>query len=335
MTNWYFTTPSSPDSFEISRHDACDISAAMRRGTITPVIPMLTFGVLITSISALPLTISPGSGSAPAPPVSVVQPAVITRPSAVLEDSLVVAWYGNPWNGKMGILGRLQGPALAQGLKQQANAYTKVTKKNVVAAYELIAVVAQAQPGTDGMYRRRETRAVIERTIREARAAGFKTILDVQTGRSTVLNELAYIAPYLAEPDVYLALDPEFSMGTDGVPGRRIGTMFASEVNDAIGVLETIIERHHLPPKLLIVHQFTTGMLPDKDAIWTSPVLDIVLDMDGFGSPALKRHTYKTVLRQKELEYTGFKLFYIQDTDMLEPAQVLALDPPPAVVIYQ
>ncbi|MGE5816069.1 MAG: hypothetical protein ACM36C_16385, partial [Acidobacteriota bacterium] len=262
-------------------------------------------------------------------------PAAIVRPAAVLEDSLLIAWYGNPWNGKMGILGRLQGAALAQGLRQQANAYAKVTKKNIVAAYELIAVVAQGQPGSDGMYRRRESREVIERTIRDARAAGFRTILDIQTGRSTVLNELTYIAPYLAEPDVYLALDPEFSMGADGVPGRRIGTMYASEVNDAIGVLETIIERHHLPPKVLIVHQFTTGMLPDKEEIWTSPVLDIVLDMDGFGSPALKRHTYRTVLRQKELEYPGFKLFYIQDTEMLEPAQVLALNPPPAVVIYQ
>lgn len=235
----------------------------------------------------------------------------------------------------MGILGRLQGAALADGLKQQANAYTRVTKKQVIAAYELIAVVAQGQRGSDGMYRRRESREVIERTIRDARAAGFKTILDVQTGRSTVLSELAYLAPYLAEPDVYLALDPEFSMGVDGVPGRRIGTMYATEVNDAIGVLETIIERHNLPPKVLMVHQFTTGMLPDKEEIWTSPVLDIVLDMDGFGSPALKRHTYKTVLRQAQLEYTGFKLFYIQDTDMLQPAQVLALNPPPAVVIYQ
>jgi hypothetical protein len=306
----------------------------MRRGTITPVISMLLFGVLITSISALPLTIAP-AGSAPAPHDPVAQPAAIARPAAILEDSLLVAWYGNPWNGRMGILGRLQGAALAEGLRQQAGEYGKLTNKAVIAAYELIAVVAQGSPGVDGMYRRRESRQVIERTIRDARAAGFKTILDVQTGRSTVLNELSYLAPYLAEPDVHLALDPEFSMGEDGVPGRRIGTMWASEVNDAIGVLETLIERHHLPPKVLIVHQFTTGMLPDKEAIWTSPVLDIVLDMDGFGPPALKRHTYRTVLRQKELEYTGFKLFYIQDTNILQPEQVLALDPPPAVVIYQ
>jgi hypothetical protein len=262
-------------------------------------------------------------------------PPNVRTPSSILDTHLLVAWYGNPWTGRMGILGRMSGTALADGLKRQAAAYAAVTHKRVLPAYELIAVVAQGQPGKDGRYRRRESRDVIDRMLREARAAGFKLVLDIQTGRSTVLNELAFLAPYLAEPDVYLALDPEFSMGTDGVPGRRIGQMMASEVNDAIAVLEYLIDRHNLPPKILIVHQFTTAMLPDKEKIWSSTDLDVVLDMDGFGSPALKRNTYGTVLRQQSLEFTGFKLFYIQDTNILQPSQVLALTPQPAVIIYQ
>ena len=294
---------------------------------------MIGFSGVIAVLSVLPLWAPHPGPRVPRPrPVS-AEP--IAHPPSVLHSNLLVSWYGNPWTGRMGILGRLQGTALAEGLARQASEYAKVTNKTVMPAYELIAVVAQAQPGADGLYRRRETRDVIERTIRDARAAGFKIILDVQTGRSTVLAELSYLAPYLAMPDVYLALDPEFSMGSDGVPGRRIGTMRGDEVNDAIGVLEQLIERYGLPPKVLIVHQFTTGMLPDKEAIWTSPVLDIVLDMDGFGSPGLKVNTYRTVLRQRQLEFTGFKLFYLQDTNLLEPAQVLALTPPPAVVIYQ
>ena len=120
-----------------------------------------------------------------------------------------------------------------------------------------------------------------------------------------------------------------------GFRGDVIGTMRASEVNDAILVLEQLQDRYHLPPKVLIVHQFTTGMLPDKEKIWESDVVDIVLSADGFGSQALKRNTYGAVLRQHSLEFSGFKLFYIQDTDLLKPAQVLALTPPPAVVIYQ
>ena len=254
---------------------------------------------------------------------------------SVLEKNLLVTWYGNPWSKRMGILGRLEGNALAEGLKRQAAGYAAATRKAVLPAYELVAIVAQPLPGRDGRYRRRESRYVIDRMLRAARAAGFKLILDVQTGRSTVLDELSYLAPYLQEPDVYLALDPEFSMGTDGVPGKRIGVMRADEVNDAIGVLEYLQARHQLPPKVLIVHQFTTGMLPDKDRIWTSAAVDIVLAADGFGSPALKRHTYATVLRQRSLAFSGFKLFYIQDSDLLQPSQVLELTPPPAVIIYQ
>lgn len=304
----------------------------MRRARLVNVLPLGSFSIVTSVLVAVPLWLPP-LGPSPKPRPSAPPPAA--HPRAVLDTSILITWYGNPWTGRMGILGRLEGEALADGLRRQAAEYSKVTSKKVLPAYELIAVVAQGQAGPDGRYRRRETRDVIERTLRAARSAGFKLVLDIQTGRSTVLDELAYLAPYLAEPDVYLALDPEFSMGRDGVPGRRIGTMRASEVNDAIGVLETLIGRHHLPPKVLIVHQFTTGMLPDKEAIWGSDKLDIVLDMDGFGSPELKRHTYRTVLRQRELEYTGFKLFYIQDTNILQPAQVVALNPSPAVVIYQ
>ena len=124
----------------------------------------------------------------------------------------------------MGVLGRLRGQELAEGLKKQAAAYAKVSNKQVLPAYELIATVAQPQPGADGRYRRRESREVIDRMLRDARAAGVKLILDVQTGRSTVMDEVLYLLPYLEQPDVYLALDPEFSMGADEVPGRRIGT---------------------------------------------------------------------------------------------------------------
>ena len=271
----------------------------------------------------------------PALPVAPSKAPPATERSSVLDSHLLVTWYGSPWSGRMGILGRLKGQALADGLKQQADAYAKVSRKPVLLAYELVAVVGQPQAGRDGMYRRRESRQVIDRMLREARAAGARLILDVQTGRSSVMDEVLYLLPYLEQPDVYLALDPEFSMGIDGIPGRRIGSMPAREVNDAIALLELLIYRRNLPSKVLIVHQFTIDMLPDKERIDTSPVLDVVLDVDGFGSPALKRSTYRTVLRQHALPFTGFKLFYLQDTNLLEPSQVLALNPSPALIIYQ
>ncbi len=235
----------------------------------------------------------------------------------------------------MGILGRLSDEELVAGLKKQAAAYAAVSDKHVIPAYELVTIIGQPQPGRDGMYRRRESYAVIDRLLRAARAAGFKLILDVQTGHSSVLAELSYLSRYLQEPDVYLALDPEFSMGDGGVPGTRIGTMRADEINDAIDVLEYVQERYRLPRKVLMVHQFTMAMLPDKEKIWSSSTVDIALIADGFGGPALKRHTYSMVLKQHALAYSGFKLFYIQDTDLLQPSQVVALSPAPSVVIYQ
>jgi hypothetical protein len=255
--------------------------------------------------------------------------------ASFLDRNLLVTWYGNPWSGRMGILGRLEDQALAEGLKKQAAAYAAVTQKRVIPAYELVTIIGQPLPGRDGRYRRRESYDVIDRMLRAARAAGFKLILDVQTGHSTVLSELSYLSRYLQEPDVYLALDPEFSMGDGGVPGRLIGTMRADEINDAINVLEYVQERYRLPRKVLMVHQFTMAMLPDKESIWSSRAIDIVLVADGFGPPALKRHTYSMVLRQHAPPFSGFKLFYIQDTDLLQPSQVLALSPAPSVVIYQ
>ena len=304
----------------------------MRR---VPYVLVVLLAVPLALFAAADTVSTPAPPGAPKPFARPAVPPRLAQPGSVLEKSLLVTWYGNPWSERMGILGRLDGNALAEGLKRQAAAYAAGTRKQILPAYELVAIVAQGQPGRDGRYRRRESREVIDRMLRAARAAGFKLILDVQTGRSTVLDELSYLAPYLQEPDVYLALDPEFSMGTDGVPGKRIGQMHADEVNDAIGVLEYLQARYQLPPKVLIVHQFTTGMLPDKEKIWSSSVLDIVLAADGFGPPALKRHTYSMVLRQHSLAFSGFKLFYIQDTDLLQPSQVLALTPPPAVIIYQ
>lgn len=261
-------------------------------------------------------------------------PAAPPRGS-VLNDQLLVTWYGNPHSNRMGILGERKGADLAAGLRRQGAAYEQVTTRRVTMAYHLVTVVAQAGPGADGKYRRREFSSVIRAMLEEARANGFKLILDIQPGRSNVAAEVAALRPFLMEPDVYLALDPEFAMTPEQVPGKLIGSMRASEVNAAIDFLDGLIREANLPPKVLIVHQFTWNMLPNKQEIRTSPVIDVVLDMDGFGDRPLKLSTYRSILRQGTLPFTGFKLFYKQDTNLLTPAQVMALTPTPAVVIYQ
>jgi hypothetical protein len=252
-----------------------------------------------------------------------------------LDTHLLVTWYGNPRSQKMGVLGEQTGGDRAAALRRQAAAYASVTAKRVIPAYHLVAVVALSTPGADGKCRRQETPDVIESLLREAREHGFKLVLDVQPGRSAVEHEVQYLARFLAEPDVYLALDPEYGMGPGQVPGCQIGSMDAAEVNSAIDHLERLITINRLPPKVLIVHQFTLAMLPDKEAIRSSPMIDLVLNMDGFGSQALKLASYRAIVRQRELEFAGIKLFYRLDTQLLTPEQVMALRPAPSVVVYQ
>lgn len=57
--------------------------------------------------------------------------------------------------------------------------------------------------------------------------------------------------------------------------------------------------------------------------------------MDGFGSRSLKLATYRAIMRQHPLDFAGFKLFFRQDSHLFAPADVLALEPVPSVVVYQ
>ena len=254
---------------------------------------------------------------------------------AFLESNLLITWYGNPHSRNMGILGELSGRDRAEGLRRQARAFADLTSRTVVPAYHLVAVVAQPSPGRDGKYRRRESEAVIRSLLAEAREHGFRLVLDVQPGRASVADEVNALAPFLQEPDVDLALDPEFRMAQDGVPGQRIGSMRAFEVNAAVDILEKLIVDRDLPPKVLIVHQFTLAMLPDKKAVRTSPHVAIALTMDGFGSQSLKLASYRAVMKQRQLDFAGMKLFYRIDSGLFTPKQLMALTPTPSVVIYQ
>lgn len=263
-------------------------------------------------------------------------PNVLPRQAvSVLDSHVLVTWYGNPRSKLMGILGERTGAERAQGLREQMAAYTPLTPKTVLGAYQIVAVVAQCTAGADEKWRRRETKDVIQSLLDEARANNFKLILDIQPGRSTVADEVAALRPFLSEPDVYLALDPEFAMADCEVPGKQIGQMSAQDVNAALTALEEVIAEHRLPPKVLIVHQFRIDMLPDKKPIQASPSVDVVLNMDGIGSQSLKRSSYRMVMQHGALEFPGIKLFYRQDTNLFTPAQVMSLVPKPSVVIYQ
>jgi hypothetical protein len=80
-------------------------------------------------------------------------------------------------------------------------------------------------------------------------------------------------------------------------------------------------------------------MLPNAEEIGLDPRVQIVIDMDGWGPPSLKRDSYHDYVYLHPVQFTGFKLFYKNDTKkgnkLMSPAAVLALNPKPVYIQYQ
>jgi hypothetical protein len=66
------------------------------------------------------------------------------------------------------------------------------------------------------------------------------------------------------------------------------------------------------------------------------PEVQVVIDMDGFGSKVLKQDTYKAYIYREPVQFTGFKLFYKNDKPaMYTPEELLKLTPIPIYIQYQ
>jgi len=273
-------------------------------------------------------------------------------PGSILPGRRIVAFYGNPLSKKMGILGELPPDQMLAKFDKEIAAWQKADPRTPVQpALHLIAVVAQGAPGRDGKYRLRMTDSLIEKVASWAATKNALVFLDVQVGHSTVQEELPRLVPFLKRPNFHLGIDPEFSMKLRNVgkeegatrerskPGARIGTMDASDVNFAIGLLSDIVKQNNLPPKVLVVHRFTRNMLTNAKQIKLDPRVQVVIDMDGWGQPWLKYDSYRAYVEAEPVQFTGFKLFYHNDTKkgdpILTPSEVLLLNPKPHYIQYQ
>jgi hypothetical protein len=258
------------------------------------------------------------------------------KTSALLPDSRIVTYYGNPLSNRMGILGQLPIHEMLSRLAAEARTWQKADPGSTVRpGLELVAAVASDYPGEDGHYCTRMPNELIERVIGWAHSRGWLTILDVQVGRSSVRAEVERLRPYLRRPDVHLAIDPEFQMSRGLKPGKRIGSSDAEDVNVAAILLADIVEKFALPPKLLLVHRFTDDMLKRREKVRLDPRVQVVVVMDGFGPPQAKRNIYRREITREPVQFTGIKLFYKNDRPMMTPAEVLKLQPVPSVIIYQ
>jgi hypothetical protein len=264
-------------------------------------------------------------------------------PGALLPGHRIVAFYGNIRSKGMGILGREPKEQMMRKFDQVLKEWQAADPSiPVMPALHSVTITAQGAAGSDGKYRLMNSAATIAETRAWAKEKNAILFMDVQVGLSDLEHELPKLTEYLKDPTIHLGIDPEFAMITKKVrPGKKIGTYDAKDVNYAINFLARIVSENHLPPKLLMVHRFTQGMLTNYKDIKLDPRVQVIMDMDGWGDPVLKKDSYKAYIQKQPVQYTGFKLFYEYDIKrkpyhLMTPKEVLTeLDPVPLYVQYQ
>jgi hypothetical protein len=260
---------------------------------------------------------------------------------AVLPFKRIVAYYGNFYSKKMGVLGEYPPDEMLKRLGAEIKKWEAADPSTPVQpALHYIAATAQGSPGKDGKYRLRMPFKQIDSVINLAARIHALVFLDVQVGFSNVQAEIPQLEKYLKMPQVHLGIDPEFSMKTGKKPGTVIGTMDAADVNFVSNYLAGLVRANNLPPKILVVHRFTRPMITNYKNIQKHPEVQIVMDMDGWGEPTLKYDSYKSYIALEPVQFTGFKLFYKNDirkpkSRMLTPVEVLSQKPKPIYIQYQ
>ncbi len=264
------------------------------------------------------------------------------KAGAILPFKRIVAYYGNFYSKRMGILGELREDQMIAKLKSELLKWEQAdTAFPVVPALHYIAVTAQASPGRDSLYCLRMPFTQIDKAITIAKKINALVFLDVQIGKSTVQREIPLLKKYLSMSEVHLGIDPEFSMKRGAQPGSEIGTLDAADINYVSGYLAELVKKYNLPPKILVVHRFTKGMVTNYKFIKTLPEVQFVMDMDGWGSAVRKKYTYKEFIYKEPVQFSGFKIFYKNDTkrvserDVMQPADILELTPRPSYIQYQ
>jgi hypothetical protein len=261
-------------------------------------------------------------------------------PGAILPAKRIVAYYGNPLSKRMGALGEYEKDEMLRRLDAQVEEWRRADPQTPVQpALHLIAVVAQGDSGVTGKYRSIMRDTLVEQVYRWAQEIDAILFLDIQVGLSDIRELLPRFDHFMDRPDVHLGIDPEFMMKTGHKPGTKIGTIDAADINYASGYLAKLVRDHDLPPKVLVIHRFTRGMVTNYQDIVLRPEVQIVMHMDGWGAPWLKRDSYKDYIVKEPVQYTGFKLFYHNDTKagdpLMTPSDLLRLTPRPLYIQYQ
>jgi hypothetical protein len=252
----------------------------------------------------------------------------------------LVALYGHPGTPGLGALGEQDLSASIARIKRVAALYRPLSRGiPVVPTFEIIATVAQGAdaPGPQGTYSYETPVSMLRPWIRAATAAHMYVVLDLQPGRANLLTQAKKYRSLLLHPNVGLALDPEWKLQPGQMPLQQIGGVSITEVNSVVNWLAGLTASHHLPQKLLVLHQFRLSMIQNEARLNTHhDDLAIVIHMDGQGTPGEKEQTWNAVLgAAPHGVFFGWKNFYTKDHPMLTPDETMDRHPQPVMISYQ
>ena len=201
-------------------------------------------------------------------------------------------------------------------------------------------MVVQAGGGADGKYRMRVLDSVVDEYLQAARDAKGILLLDIQPGQSDFLTEVQRFEKYLHEPDVGVALDPEWAMLPKQAPNKFYGQTSGDAINAVIQYVSGIVTKEDLPEKALVFHKVNNYVVKNEDVISPAPGVAVIKSIDGYGNKWVKANTYAFLMKTKPAGiHPGFKLFFDEDTQkgqvLMSPAEVMKMVPQPEYVMYE
>ena len=289
-----------------------------------------------TSSSQPAEPVSPSTSTAPTDtPSTPARPkGPYDPPGSIFDDGrFLVAYYGSADTGALGVLGETDPATMHRRLTRAAARFERKDQP-VQEVFELIVTVADPHPGEDRSFSHDIAKEQVRRYIRAAHRHNALLVLDLQPGRSDFLTVAKRWEWALKDPLVGLALDPEWRMKRGQVPGRVIGSVDADEINEVTRWLVDLQIEHQLPEKLFLLHQFRTDMIERIGMVKRRPSLAMVQHVDGFGTPGQKLDTFHAVARPQKF-LMGFKLFYDEDTHLMNSTQVHRIRPKVRFVSFQ
>jgi len=264
-------------------------------------------------------------------------------------DELIVGYYGRPNTSSLGVLGQYSIAELVPIIKAKADEYDQINGDSaVVPAFHLIYGLAAGDPGRNKEYLLPLSSKILMEYIDAAQKNGFLVFIDTQLGALTPIEAVKPVLKYLKYDSVHLAIDPEFEVnGLDVAPGREIGHVTGEQINEVQSAMSSYLKDNGIKKdKILMVHRFTNGMIKDPQVVKPYDQIDLIMNLDGHGSPELKVKIYNSLYTSDAStnSYGGFKLFFKEDKpEMMTPTQVLGMESvskskikvPPRYINYQ